>query len=89
MALEALVAGRPVVATRTGAIPEVLTDGSEALLVPPEDPVAIAEAVIRLVEEKDTAERLVRDGRRRVRDHYTEEAAADAFMRLVAAVLET
>jgi glycosyltransferase involved in cell wall biosynthesis len=47
-ALEALAAGTPVVATTAGAIPEVLTDGVDALLVAPDDPAALAAAVDRL-----------------------------------------
>lgn len=87
MALEALLAGCPVVATTVGAIPEVLRTGRDALLVPPDDPDALAEAVVRVAEDTALAERLVNDGRERVAHEFTEERAAEAFERVADAVL--
>ncbi|HKP90990.1 MAG TPA: glycosyltransferase, partial [Thermoleophilaceae bacterium] len=47
VAAEALVAGRPVVSTAVGGVPEVLRAGVDALLVPPADPAALAAAVAK------------------------------------------
>lgn len=47
--LEALASGCPVVASRVGGIPEIVRDGVDGLLVPPEDPAAIADALKRIV----------------------------------------
>jgi glycosyltransferase involved in cell wall biosynthesis len=88
VALEALVAGRPVVATRVGAIPEVLRDGRDALLVPPDDPEAIAGAVLRLGADDAQARALVEQGRERVAAAFSEEAGIDAFRRAIDAVLD-
>src|SRR5690606_27997930 len=44
--MEALALGRPVVATRVGGIPELVTDDVEGVLVPPDDADALAEAVL-------------------------------------------
>jgi glycosyltransferase involved in cell wall biosynthesis len=44
VALEAMAAGKPVIASRVGGLPEVL-DGAEALLVEPDDPTALADAL--------------------------------------------
>jgi glycosyltransferase involved in cell wall biosynthesis len=49
--LEAMAAGRPVVGSRVGGIPEMLVDGETGLLVPPSDPLALANAIARLVHE--------------------------------------
>lgn len=60
--LEALAAGCPIVATRVGGVPELVQDGTSALLVPPEDPAALAAAVIRVLTEPVLAERLCAAG---------------------------
>jgi glycosyltransferase involved in cell wall biosynthesis len=56
--LEAMALGRPVVAAAVGGIPEVIRDGVNGLLVPPEDPAAIAEAVARLLRDPALRARL-------------------------------
>jgi glycosyltransferase involved in cell wall biosynthesis len=55
---EALAAGRPVVAAAVGGIPELLTFGQAGLLVPPEDPGALAAAVGRILADQHLARRL-------------------------------
>jgi glycosyltransferase involved in cell wall biosynthesis len=64
--LEAMAAGLPIVATRVGGIPEVLAEGENALLCPPNDPVALADALERLAREEGLRERFSRAGRERV-----------------------
>lgn len=49
--LEALAAGRPVIATRVGGVPEVVRDGVDGLLVEPDDPAALAEAIASLLRD--------------------------------------
>ncbi|HEY3911457.1 MAG TPA: glycosyltransferase family 4 protein [Stellaceae bacterium] len=56
----------PVVATAVGGIPEVIEDGVTGLLVPPEDPQAVAAALARLIDDRDYRERLGRAGKKRV-----------------------
>lgn len=87
VALEALAAGRPVIAARVGAIPEVLTDGEDALLVEPDSPLAIASAVRRLWTDPALRERLVANGRRRVLRDFDQATGVRAFSDLVSAVL--
>lgn len=70
---EALVAGRPVVASRAGALEEVIRDGVDGLLVAPEDPEALAAAVVRLWEAAPLRDRLVQAGRERVLARFGEE----------------
>lgn len=57
-------AGIPVVATAVGGLLEVVEEGGTGLLVPADDPVALAEAIDRVVDEPDLAGRLT--GRARV-----------------------
>ena len=87
VAIEALSAGRPVVAAGVGAIPEVVRDGREALLFPAEDHEALRRAVARLWREPRLREELVRNGRRRVRDDFREDRAVEAFADVVDRVL--
>jgi hypothetical protein len=86
-ALEALVAGRPVVSTAAGAIPEVLTHARHALLVPPDRPDAMAEAIVRLQRDPDLARRLVDTGRSHVLSTFTAERQLDAFGAAMAVAL--
>ncbi|HEV2821166.1 MAG TPA: glycosyltransferase family 4 protein [Solirubrobacteraceae bacterium] len=62
--LEAMSVGRPVVATGTGGSAEYLSDGDNALVVPPGDPPALGAAVRRLAQDPALRERLVAGGRR-------------------------
>lgn len=68
--MEALAAGRPVVASRLSGTPELVADGETGLLVPPGDAGAVAEAVARLLREPGLAARLGEAGRRRVEDEF-------------------
>lgn len=63
--LEAMAWGRPIVATRVGGVPDVVTDGVEAKIVPPGDPAALADAIGRLMRDPDERQRLGRAARRR------------------------
>lgn len=55
-------AGRPVIAPRVGGIPEAVEDGRTGLLVPPDDPRALAEAIRRMGEHPEERERMGRNG---------------------------
>ncbi|MGH3427787.1 MAG: glycosyltransferase family 4 protein, partial [Mycobacteriales bacterium] len=58
--LEAMAYGLAIVATEVGGVPEAVNDGSEALLVPPEDPAALAVALGRVRGDAVTRDRLGR-----------------------------
>lgn len=64
--VEAQAAGKPVVATRVGGIPEVVGDGETGLLVPPSDAPGLAEAIIRILRNPEMAMEMGEAGRRRV-----------------------
>jgi spore coat protein SA len=63
---EAMAAGVPVVATRICGLPELVADGETGLLVRPDDPEALAEAIIHLLNDSDLSEQMGRAGRARV-----------------------
>ena len=56
--LEAMYAALPIVATRVGGIPEMITEGVSGLLVPPKNPEALAKTLKKLIEDLELRERL-------------------------------
>jgi glycosyltransferase involved in cell wall biosynthesis len=76
-AVEAMSCATPLVATRAGAIPEVVGTAEEAaVLVPPRDSGKLAQAIGRLLDDADMRRRLGDGGRRRVEDRYSWAAVA-------------
>ncbi len=73
-AFQALACGAPLVTADTPAARELLSDGENALLVPPGDPQALATALRRLAHEPDLAARLSERGRVAYETHASEEA---------------
>jgi glycosyltransferase involved in cell wall biosynthesis len=69
--LEAMAAGRPVVASAVGGTPELVVDGVTGLLVPPEDAVALADALSSLLGDADWSRALGEAGRERVRREFS------------------
>jgi len=72
--LEAMALGRPVVASRVGGIPEVITDTVHGLLVSAGDPAGIAQACLKLVGDRNLAERYGQAGRARVEQQFSSVA---------------
>ena len=69
--LEAMACGVPVVATRVGGTPEVVVDDESGLLVPAGDPVALAEAIDRLLVDPVLRTRLANAGLQRVSERFS------------------
>jgi glycosyltransferase involved in cell wall biosynthesis len=70
--MEAMAHGTPVVAARMGSIPSVVVDGDSGLLVPPDDPAAMALAIRRVATEPGLARRLSARARLRVEQCFDE-----------------
>ena len=71
VALEAMAASRPVVASNVGGLPESVVQGVTGLLVPPDDPPSLAAALDSLFESSELRERMGAAGRDRVEDCFT------------------
>jgi glycosyltransferase involved in cell wall biosynthesis len=72
--LEAMAAGRPVVGSNVGGIPEMVDDGTTGVLVPPRDPEGLARALENLVQDADCRGKMAVAARRRARDVFGMEA---------------
>ncbi|NOZ05850.1 MAG: glycosyltransferase family 4 protein [Chloroflexi bacterium] len=68
--LEALAAGRPVVATAVGGIPEVVESGGNGLLVPPGNAEALAGAILRLLDDPELCGQMAHRNRLRARAEF-------------------
>jgi glycosyltransferase involved in cell wall biosynthesis len=68
--------GRPVVASERAILRDYVEDGVDALLVPPEDPTALREAIERVLGDRDLAESLGAAARRRVQRAHTSSGFA-------------
>lgn len=71
--LEAMALGLPVVTTDVAGLAEAVTDGETGLLVPERDPLALADALERVLTEPELAQRLSEQGRRRVEESFSLE----------------
>ncbi len=80
--LEAMAAGLPVVATAVDGNTDLIRDGVDGLLVPRDDPVALAQALVRILRDPDLAKRLGEEARRRARAGYTAEAMVERTLRV-------
>lgn len=85
--LEAMGAGKAVVATRVGGNPEAVIDGRTGLLVPPGDSCTLASAILELLRDPKRAETMGRAGRERARELFSLEdmvtAVEETYLRLL------
>jgi glycosyltransferase involved in cell wall biosynthesis len=86
-ALEAMAAARPVVASRVGGLAEAVVDGSTGLLVPPEDPRALASALRRVVLDPALRARLGAAGPRRIDAGFRADQMVESYARIYREVL--
>jgi len=77
--MEAMAAALPVVSTPLGGVPEMVDDGVTGLLVPADEPAALAEGCARLLADRSLATSLGRAGRRRAQDLFSIERSVDSL----------
>jgi glycosyltransferase involved in cell wall biosynthesis len=85
--LEALAAGKAVIASEVGAIPDVIRHGATGMLVPPGDADALADALCVLIEDEGPRQRLGQNGRELVREAYDFERTVGQYDELYQRVL--
>ena len=84
--LEAMLAGKPVVASAVSSAPEIVEDGKTGLLVPPEDPAALASAVVSLLSDPTRASAYGRGGLERAHGEFSVGRMAEKTAAVYAAV---
>lgn len=82
--LEAMGAGLPVVTTAEGALPEMIREGEDGFICPRQDPVALADALARLLSDSALRTRMGESARARYETHYT----LDRFERNIVDILK-
>lgn len=76
--LEAMAAGKPVIASRVGGLTESVADGVTGILVPPANATALAQAIAKLVHARLLVRQMGHQGRERIERHFTLEQMAAA-----------
>ena len=88
VALEAMAAGKPLVATRVGGLPEVVRPGETGLLVDEKDAEALAAAIVTLTRDPEMRARMGSAGRALIRDSMTWDKVAERFEAVYQRVLD-
>jgi glycosyltransferase involved in cell wall biosynthesis len=86
--VEASACGLPVVVTRVGGLPEVVSEGETGLIVERDDPAALALALQRLIDDGDLRSRLGRNGRARVQAEYEWRASVEHMIGVYSGLLD-
>jgi L-malate glycosyltransferase len=85
--LEAMALGRPVVASRVGGVPQVISDGIDGFLVDPLEPGQLAEKVLAVLHDPKLQQKLSTNAVKTVREHFSVERMVASIESLYASVL--
>jgi lipopolysaccharide heptosyltransferase II len=78
--IEAQAAGVPVVATQVGGVVDIIEDGKNGLLVPPEDPQAMSEAILKIIRDPQLARSLSEAARKKVEEKFNIELMVNSTL---------
>ena len=87
--VEAMAAGRPIVASRVGGVPDAVRDGENGLLVPAGNAEAFADAIAKLLTDRARADVMGREGARRAAEEYAAPVVIGGLERLYDQLLST
>ncbi len=81
VAIEAMAMQKPLIATHSGGIPEFVDDHVDGILVSPQDPCALAKAIIEILDNKDLAIRLGGNGRNKIETHFDKSVYGEKIVK--------
>ena len=87
--MEAMAAGKPVIGTNVGGIPELVTDGREGLLVPSEDEPSLRAAMLTLISNPELREQMGRAGSQRAFQEFDSVTMTRRYERLYEKLIQT
>jgi glycosyltransferase involved in cell wall biosynthesis len=86
--LQAAASEIPLIGSRAGGIPEIVEDGINGYLIPPDDREAIVRTVLSLLEDQEKRRRFGREGRRIVESSFSIDSMVDGYIRVYNDILE-
>lgn len=86
--LEAGASGKAVVATQVGGIPDVVVQGETGILIPPGEPEALAEAMVRLLNDRELCRRMGENAGRRIGEKFDAKTMVDKIVAVYDTCLE-
>jgi glycosyltransferase involved in cell wall biosynthesis len=86
--MEAMAAGKPVIATAVGGVPELVQDGKSGVLVPPGDVEALAEAILRLAGDAHLRRQLGQEASKQAKERFDVSVMVKGYAALYEQLLE-
>lgn len=85
--IEAMSYAKPVIGCSVGGVPEVIKDGLNGILVPPQDHNSLADAIITLIKDKELRQRLGRQARKYVEENFSIDSMVERTLKAYMKVL--
>lgn len=86
--IEAMACGIPVIGAKTGGIPEIISDGYNGFLVPPNDPIILAQKIEELMNDQSTRDSFINAGIKTVKEKFTAEKQFFSFNKMLEEVAD-
>jgi starch synthase len=87
VSIESLACGTPVVASNVGAVPEVIRNYQNGVLIPPNDPAKLADAIQYLLDNADVRLKFGKEGRKWIVQNFSSEVVIDRLVRIYHTIL--
>lgn len=81
--LEAMACGKPVVATDVGGVSEIISNGEDGIIVPPENSNALADAILKLAADNELRDTIAAKGYQKVVSQFSEQAMMNKYLNLL------